>query len=167
MKQKFLMSTLILCLVLPFGASAQVSKKDQEFMKKAAAGGLYEVEAGRLAQEMASSSSVKAFGEMLVKDHSSANEELKDLASAKKAVLPSELPADKRKRLTKFAEAKNFDKVFVREVGIEDHSKDIKLFEKASKDADDSQVKDFAAKTLPALVSHREHAQELQKKLGK
>ncbi|MPS98053.1 MAG: DUF4142 domain-containing protein [Pseudomonas sp.] len=167
MKQKFLMNTLILGLVLSFGASAQVSKNDQEFMNKAAAGGLYEVEAGRLAQQKASSSSVKAFGDMLVKDHSSANEELKALASAKKAVLPSEFPADKKKRLTKIAGAKDFDKEFVREIGINDHREDIKLFEKASKDADDSQIKDFAAKTLPALVSHRDHAQELQKNLDK
>lgn len=45
--------------------------------------------------------------------------------------------------------------------------KDIKLFEKASKNADDPQIKAFAAKTLPALVNHREHAQDLQKSLGK
>ena len=69
--------------------------------------------------------------------------------------------------MAKVAEAKHFDKEFIREVGIDDHRKDIKLFEKASKNADDPQIKAFAAKTLPALVNHREHAQDLQKSLGK
>lgn len=167
MKKVSVMVAAILGLALSVGANAQVSKKDQEFLSKAAVGGLYEVEAGRLAQEKANSSDVKAFGEMLVKDHSSANDELKALASSKSAVLPSELPAEKKKRLAKVAEAKHFDKEFIRDVGIDDHRNDIKLFEKASKNADDPQIKAFAAKTLPALVSHREHAVSLQKDLSK
>ena len=167
MKKVSVMVAAILGLALSVGANAQVSKKDQEFLNKAAVGGLYEVEEGRLAQEKANSSDVKAFGEMLVKDHSSANDELKALATSKSAVLPSELPAEKKNRLAKVAEAKHFDKEFIREVGIDDHRKDIKLFEKASKNADDPQIKAFAAKTLPALVNHREHAQDLQRSLGK
>src|SRR5256885_310837 len=94
MKKVSVMVAAILGLALSVGANAQVSKKDQEFLNKAAVGGLYEVEAGRLAQEKANSSDVKAFGEMLVKDHSSANDELKALATSKSAVLPSELPAE-------------------------------------------------------------------------
>src|SRR5260221_11518804 len=117
MKKVSVMVAAILGLALSVGANAQVSKKDQEFLNKAAVGGLYEVEAGRLAQEKANSSDVKAFGEMLVKDHSSANDELKALATSKSAVLPSELPAEKKNRLAKVAEAKHFDKEFIREVG--------------------------------------------------
>ena len=105
MKKVSVMVAAILGLALSVGANAQVSKKDQEFLNKAAVGGLYEVEAGRLAQEKANSSDVKAFGEMLVKDHSSANDELKALATSKSAVLPSELPAEKKNRLAKVAEA--------------------------------------------------------------
>jgi putative membrane protein len=156
--------TLALCsLALSFGAHAQASKKDQEFMTKAAAGGLYEVQAGSLAQEKGRHAGVKSFGAMLVKDHTAANEELKALASAKGVTLPTALPADKKKRLDKIAQAKDFDKEFVDEVGVDDHQHDIKLFEKASKDADDAQVKAFAAKTLPTLKAHREHAEGLKK----
>ena len=44
--------------------------------------------------------------------------------------------------------------------------KDIQLFEKASKDADDAEVKAFAAKTLPTLKAHHEHAEGLKKAYG-
>lgn len=100
---------------------------------------------------------------MLVKDHSAANEELKALAGTKGAKLPETLPADKQKRLDRIANAKDFDKEFVKEVGIDDHKTDIALFEKTSKRADDADVKAFATKTLPTLKAHKEHADGLKK----
>lgn len=144
----------------------QPSKKDMEFVTKAAAGGLYEVEAGKLAQSKGQNAGVKSFGEMLVKDHSTANEELKALAGKKGIQLPAALPQDKQKRLDKLAQAKKFDKEFVDEVGMDDHKKDISMFEKASKDADDPELRAFAAKTLPTLKAHREHAEGLKKTPG-
>lgn len=144
---------------------ADTSKKDEEFLTKAAAGGLYEVEAGKLAQGKAKSDRVKSFGSMLVKDHEAANDELKDLAKRKSVALPTAIPADKQSRLDKIIISKNFDKEFVEKVGLDDHKTDISLFEKASKDADDSEVKAFALKTLPVLKSHRAHAEILEKSL--
>ena len=144
-------------------AFADVSKKDQEFFTKAAGGGMYEVEAGKLAQSKGQSDSVKSFGAMLVKDHGAANDELKALAAKKGAALPLEIPADKQKKLDKLSSAKNFDREFVNEVGLHDHKADIALFEKTSKGADDAEVKAFASKTLPTLKAHREHAAGLKK----
>ena len=167
MKQKMRNIATALCgLAIALGAHAQVSKKDQEFLTKAAAGGLYEVEAGQLAQSKGRGSNVQTFGAMLIKDHGAANEELKALAASKGVTLPASLPADKKKRLDKIASAKDFDKEFVDEVGLDDHKKDIALFEKASNDADDAEVKAFAAKTLPTLRAHREHAEGLKKAAG-
>jgi len=150
-------------LALAASAHADVSKKDQEFISKAAAGGLYEVEAGKLAQAQGKTDRVKSFGAMLEKDHGAANEELKALASSKGALLPSGMPSDKQKRLEKIAKAKDFDREFIDEVGVDDHKKDIALFEKASKGADDAEIKAFAAKTLPTLKAHKDHADSLKK----
>ena len=146
-------------------AHAEVSKKDQDFLTKAAAGGMYEVAAGQLAQQKGTAEGVKSYGAMLVKDHSAANEELKSLAANKGVTLPAALPEDKQSRLNKISEAKDFDKEFVKEVGLDDHKKDISLFEKASKGADDGDVKAFATKTLPVLKAHREHAEGLKKSM--
>jgi putative membrane protein len=148
---------------LSAGARADVSKKDQEFFTQAAIGGMYEVDAGKLAEGKGQSEGVKSYGSMLVKDHGAANEELKALAARKGAKLPASLPDDKQKKLDKLAKAKDFDKDFVNEVGLDDHKTDIALFEKTSKGADDADVKAFAAKTLPTLKAHREHAEGLKK----
>ena len=156
--------------VLAFAALAAhaadgLSKNDREFFTKAAAGGMYEVEAGKLAESRGTDPAVKAYGSMLVKDHGTANDELKALASRKGVTLPAALPGDKQKRLDKLSKEKNFDKEFVEEVGLDDHKKDIALFEKASKGADDADVKAFATKTLPTLKMHREHAEGMKKQM--
>ncbi len=144
-------------------AFADMSKKDQEFFTKAAGGGTYEVEAGKLAQSKGQSAGVKSFGDMLVKDHGAANDELKALAGKKGVTLPVGVPADKQKKLDKLAASKNFDKDFVNEVGLDDHKADIAMFEKTSTGADDADVKAFAMKTLPTLKTHLQHAESLKK----
>lgn len=163
MKASFTFWAASVGLALAAAAHADVSKKDQEFFTKAAAGGLYEVQAGQLAQQKGSSDSVKSFGAMLVKDHSAANDELKALAEQKGVALPTSLPQDKQRKLDKLSRAKSFDKEFVKEVGVSDHKADIALFEKTSRGADDADVKAFAAKTLPTLKAHKEHADGLKK----
>ncbi|MET1115210.1 MAG: DUF4142 domain-containing protein [Comamonas sp.] len=154
-----------LSVALIASAHAEVSKKDHEFLSKAAVGGLYEVAAGKLAQEKASTEGVKSYAATLVKDHGAANDELKSLAASKGVTLPAALPAAKQSRLDKLSQAKNFDREFVKEIGLDDHRTDIALFEKASRSADDVDIKAFAAKTLPVLKSHREHADGLNKTL--
>jgi putative membrane protein len=153
--------------VLAFSAHADVSKRDQEFLQKAAVGGLYEVQAGSLAQSKGQSEGVQSFGAMLVKDHSAANEELKALAASKGITLPSKLPTAKQKRLEKISADQDFDKEFVKEVGLDDHMEDIRLFEKAGQNGDDVDVKAFAIKTLPTLKAHKEHAEGLKKSLNR
>jgi putative membrane protein len=165
MKQ-IILSALAAAVLVASPVFAAVSKKDQEFFNKAAGGGMFEVEAGKLAQSKGQSDGVKSFGSMLEKDHSAANDELKALASKKGVTLPSAIPAKMQKTLDKLGKSKHFDKDFVHEVGLKDHKEDISLFEKTSKGAGDADVKAFAGKTLPTLKEHLKHAEEL-KKTGK
>ena len=53
-----------------------------------------------------------------------------------------------------------FDRGFV-EHAVKDHEKDVKMFERVSEHCDDSDVKAFAAKTLPTLRQHLETARSL------
>lgn len=146
-----------------FAADAGLDKADRKFIEKAAAGGMFEVEAGKLAQTKGTSEGVKSFGSMLEKDHAAANEELKALAGKKGVELPSTLPKDMQSHLDKLGKAKDFDKEFIKDVGLHDHKKDISDFEKASKKAKDADVKAFAAKTLPTLQKHHQEAETLEK----
>src|SRR6478736_5834491 len=59
------------------GMGVLVGKSDEQFITKAAQGGLMEVEVGKLAQEKGSTNEVKEYGKKLEQDHSKANEQLK------------------------------------------------------------------------------------------
>jgi putative membrane protein len=69
----------------------------------------------------------------------------------------------KRRAVEKLRKAKDedFDRDFVRKVGLDDHKDDIKSFEKASKKVKDPELRAFAEKTLPTLKQHLAEAQKL------
>lgn len=142
--------------------AAGLSEDDKEFVQKAAAGGMLEVQTGKLAESKAQNAEVKNYGSMLVKDHTAANDELKTLAQNKGVTLPTALPKHEQGELDKLSKAKKFDHEFM-EHAVKDHKKDVKEFEKASKSAKDPDVKAFAAKTLPTLQSHLKQAEDLEK----
>lgn len=142
--------------------SAKVSPSDRRFVREAAQGGLAEVELGKLATEKASSEEVKKFGQRMVDDHTKAGEELKSLASQKGITVPVQLsPKDKmtKDRLAKLS-GEQFDKAYMTNM-VKDHTQDVAEFQRESQSAKDSDVKEFAAKTLPTLQDHLRQAKEL------
>lgn len=141
----------------------KLARSDRKFIQEAAEAGMYEVQAGKIAASKAADPAVKSFAGMLVDEHSAANNELVQLANSKKVELPAAPPRSKRRDIEKLGKltGKELDQRFVREVGIKDHQKDIKKFEKASKDVKDAQLKAWIEKTLPHLREHLAAAQKL------
>ena len=66
-------------------AGPQLDRADTGFAKKAAEGGMAEVEFGKLAQQNAQDAQVKQFGQQMEQDHSKANQQLESIASQKGA----------------------------------------------------------------------------------
>lgn len=146
------------------GATATISsepfeKDDSSFVVKAASGGLMEVQLGNIAQEKAAGSRVKAFGRMMVDDHSAANSELKGLAGNKNMMLSDSLEKKHRDHIENLQKKSGqaFDKAYM-SMMVDDHRKDIKEFEKAAADSRDRDLKAFAEKTLPVLRKHLDSA---------
>ncbi|CAG1018704.1 hypothetical protein BURC_03512 [Burkholderiaceae bacterium] len=144
-------------------AAAALAPFDQEFMTKAVEGGQFEVEVAKLAAEKASDAAVKAFAQMLVADHGAANDRLREIATSHNVALPASLPEEKKKELDRLAQLSGaeFDREFVKIAGLKDHRHDIDEFEKASAQAQNADVKNFAQSTLPTLKKHLEAAQKL------
>jgi putative membrane protein len=144
-----------------------VHAADQKFMTDAAKGGMMEVQLGQTAQQKASSDQVKELGKKIEQDHTQANKELADLAKSKNVSLPTDMGTEKSSsdKISAMSGAA-FDKAYVKAM-IRDHKKDIKEFERESTSGMDSDVKAFAAKTLPALREHLRMAEEADKGMGK
>src|SRR5437867_4902895 len=69
----------------------QLSRKDYKFVRDAVQGGLLEVKLGELAKQKGASQKVQEFGDRMIKDHSKANDELKQIATQKGASVPDQL----------------------------------------------------------------------------
>ena len=72
-------------------ASSMMTASPESFAKDAAEGGMAEVQMGKLAATNAKDPDVRAFGQMMVTDHSKANDELKALAQKKGYQLPADV----------------------------------------------------------------------------
>jgi putative membrane protein len=142
------------------------SSADQTFVMEAAHGGMAEVALGRLAGEKASNDRVKQFGQRMVTDHSKANDELKTLAQTKSITIPADLDAKHKAtqdRLSKLSGAE-FDRAYIQEM-VADHQKSVADFRKEAQSGSDSQVKAWAAKTLPTLEEHYKMVQDINSSL--
>jgi putative membrane protein len=148
-------------------STGKLAPADKQFIKKAAQGGLAEVQLGQLATEKADSPDVKQFGQKMVDDHSKANDQLKQVASNKGVTVPDKLSAKDaatKARLEKLS-GKAFDRAYMRDM-VTDHTKDVSEFRTEAKTAKDPDVKSFASQTLPTLQDHLKQAKSIAPKTG-
>jgi putative membrane protein len=141
---------------------------DRDFVTEAASGGLMEVELGKTASTNAASPKVKAFGKMMVTDHTKANTELKAVAAKKNITIPSTPDEKHQGHINDLKEKKGveFDKAYV-DMMVDDHKEDVSKFEDEAKNAKDPDIKAFAAKTLPVLQKHLSSIQAIQSSMKK
>jgi putative membrane protein len=154
--------------LMAYPALAQtVPQQDQEFAKKAAEGGLMEVQLGELAQQQGKNEQVVQFGQRMVEDHGQANEKLKAIAEQKGIALPTELPPDAQQKYDELQQLSDaeFDKAYMDEM-VMDHEKDIAAFEEEAQSGEDPELRTFAEETLPTLQEHLELAKEVQSQVS-
>lgn len=140
-----------------------LNSADEKFVRHEAAAGVALVKFVELGAKKAEREDVKTFAGMLATDHAKANGELAALAQAKGVALAAEVDpkhADAYKELGEEGEGNNFDKKFLSLI-VSGHKDCVDRFEAAANDAEDSDVKSWVAKMLPALQAHLGKAKEL------
>lgn len=138
---------------------------EREFITKAGQDGKAEVSLATLAEKKAENERVKQFAARMIRDHTSANNELSAIAQ-KKNVEIGDIPAEKKAMADKLGamDAKGFEQAYMSHM-VEDHEKAVELFTRGS-NSTDADVKAFASKTLPTLKEHLAEAQRVAKEVG-
>lgn len=141
---------------------AASTPKPEKFWLEAAQGGMTEVELSQLALQKSQNEEVKTFAQMMVDDHTKANDELKTLAQSKGVTLPTEMNAKQMATKDKLngLSGDAFDREYMKTM-VKDHDKTVKLFQKQADSGKDEEVKAFAAKTLPTLQGHQSKARAM------
>jgi putative membrane protein len=148
---------------LAFGAD----DPDAAFYKKAAEGGIFEVETGKQAAQKSSNQPIKDFATMLVADHTAAGDQLKSLAQSKSISLPSSASVGQMAEKGKLdvLSGETYDKSFI-ETQIKAHRHTIALFKKEAGAGQDPDAKAFAQQTLPTLQKHLKAATSIASQAG-
>jgi putative membrane protein len=141
-----------------------IAPKTEDFIKESATSDMLEIEAAKIAQQKGNASE-KTFAGQMITDHTKTSTELKGLMSADmKAAVPTALDDASQKKLNKLRDAKPDD--FAADydpMQVSAHKDAVSLFERYAKGGDDSKLKEWAGKTLPALQHHLEMAQDMNK----
>jgi len=136
------------------------------FLVDATNGGMAEVQLSRIAVERSTNAAVKNFANLMINDHTSANDQMMALAAKKNVALPSDVSDENRKKSDELMKksAKDFDKEYV-DMMVKDHEAAVNLFERASNNVSDAEVVSFINNILPKLRSHLESVKALKKSL--
>jgi putative membrane protein len=149
--------------------SALSAAPDQKaFLRTAAEGGLFEIEASRIAIARGSTASVRRFAEATLRDRVAAETDLRQLADSVGVALPAQLSDTLQARLAVLAQldGRDFDRAYARNVGIMAQEEALSAFERAA-DQDGARVQRFAASQIPSLRKHLEWARELAAELDR
>ncbi|HVN45033.1 MAG TPA: DUF4142 domain-containing protein [Steroidobacteraceae bacterium] len=148
-------------------ALAAGTQPDHSFYHNIAEGGMAEVDLGKLAEQKSTDPKVKSFAEMMVKDHSAANEKLEALASSKQITLPKSLSAADAATKTKLEalSGESFDKSYI-ESQLKDHEKTVHLLKHEIASGQDADAKSFAQSVLPTIEHHLQAVRSLANEEG-
>jgi putative membrane protein len=146
---------LFLMMLTGAPLAALADSPDASFYKHAAEGGMFEVDAGTMAEDKGNTQAVKDFGAMMVKDHGAANDKLKSLAASKEVSLPSSESVGQMAIKAKLdvLSGDTFDKSYISSQ-VKAHKQTIALFKKEIATGQDPDAKSFASDTLPTLRGH-------------
>ncbi|MEU6893283.1 DUF4142 domain-containing protein [Streptomyces sp. NPDC046557] len=148
-------------------AATSPSQQDLTWTKTSAAGDLFEIQGGEMAQTHAQSAVVKQLGARLASDHTKSSQDVKKLAAQLKVTLPTTPDSKQRAELAQLAKLHGaaFDKQYVK-TEIDDHKMDISDAKKQIATGSNQQVIDEARKDLPVLQAHLKLAEQAQAKVG-
>jgi putative membrane protein len=159
-----MMRSLLVVGLLALSLASCGAPSASDFAQKVAMSDMYEVEAGKIANQKGQSPLVKGFGQMMVEAHSKTTEDLKSIMANEKLKvdLPTKLDSKHQKLIDDLTAASDtdFDKTYAKQQ-VDGHEDAVKLFDSYAKDGDNASLKQFAQKTLPVIQEHLTEAKKL------
>jgi len=148
-------------------ASSTISSKASDFIKAASLGNQSEIAMAQLAQQKAQNPAVKELAQMIRQDHQQAQEKVQALAQTHGITLDQTQGWSERRAQSKLEKLNgaDFDQQYSKDM-LEDHVADIKKFQKASQQLQETDVRQYAQDTLPTLQKHLQHTEAAARSAG-
>jgi len=158
------------CTVEPdmtaFGFVANYRTCDGYFVRKAEEANMLDIALGEKARELAASTDVQHFGQMMATDHMNAGNRL--LAISRKTCIeyPRDMDMGEHETLRDLSAMKgeDFDRAYMKHM-VEDYRDEVRLYEQMANDSVDPDLGSYARQTLPTLCAHLRMAREIYSRL--
>ncbi len=160
----------MLAVVLGFASATAVAQNGDmeagDFVEQATAKGIAEIEAGRLALETSENQRVQSFAQHMIDDHTRMNEELRSIAREKNLEVADDatLMDQGKVMIMQMRDGDGFDRHYMGNQ-VNAHEQTIELYENASQNLTDQELRELAQESLPKLREHLAKAQELHSAL--
>jgi putative membrane protein len=144
-------------------AEAPDPSTPQGFVDMAASSDMYEIEAGKLAQQMGSSDAVKEFGALMEKDHTASSDKLEAAVTeaGQGLTVPTAMLPKHQQQLDALRTAGDgFDALYAQQQ-VAAHQEALTLLQGQAETGTAAPLKAFAAGVVPVVQGHLEHAREL------
>jgi putative membrane protein len=157
----------IVALPWAFAITGESAEGTASFLQKVTEGQQTEIVLARLALRNAANEQVKAFGALMIQDHQRANQEVRFLAFKEDVHLVTQLSeqAIYQKAQLSRLNGTDFDQAYMAMM-LRNHAKAIQEFEGQTSTAQDNEVRQWAADSVPLLKEHLERAKTLASVLG-
>jgi putative membrane protein len=145
-------------------AHAAVNDVDKAFAPMAVQAGMVEVQDAQLATTKSNNPDITRFAQRMIKDHSSASQDLKTvLASRKELSQPSQPDTGQKSQQSRLEDltGKAFEQAYVQRQ-VQMHNEAVKAFEHEAEAGADLELRAFATKHLPMMREHLEMARAIK-----
>jgi putative membrane protein len=144
--------------------SATQATSAADFVNKAAASNLFEIQSSQLALQKSQNNRVREFAQRMVQDHTAAGDRLKAAAQAQNVRDNLDQQHASALQQLQGASGADFDRRYVQHQ-LTGHEETVGLFDHFAQNGDHPQLKQFAQQTLPSLREHLQMAQQLRSAL--
>lgn len=149
------------------GEHKGLSAMDKQFIRKVAQTNIAEVKVGKLALQKSKSERVRMIANMLVKEHSMANDALKPIAKSHNVAFPKDTDRAHKAMYNRLARMSGsaFDMAFMKGQ-VKGHNATLALFRKEMDRGRDSHVREYAAQFIVNIQNHTQHIHNVASNLG-
>lgn len=168
MKKLFLIGGLAVAILSACNKNNDddLNSTDQTFMAQVAMGNRAEIMAGQLAATKGNSAAVKAFGQMMVTEHTMAQTDLQNLASSLNVSLPGGVPPEDSLLMIRLnsLSGRSFDTAYINSQ-VMDHQKTLNIFQMELNNGNHQSVRNYASQYLPHIQMHYQKADSISRTL--
>ena len=141
--------------------------RDRMFLRKAAEGGMAEIKLGELAAQKGGSQDVKDFGQKMVTDHTTLNDEMMPICKEMGVTAPKKLSHKDQAEYDKLngLSGDDFDKEYMAYM-VKDHHNDLRDFRQEMDSTQDPALKEAVTKAEHVIDQHATMADQIAMQHG-